>query len=82
MEAASNKMPEGLGWRVTASIVGFFASIVGIIVWLFFYAANYSVYQNIAVIALIVAGFVAAMGATWAAWGIKQAARQSDKGRS
>lgn len=82
MEAASNKMPEGLGWRVTASIVGFFASIVGIIVWLFFYASNYSVYQNIAVIALILVGFVAAMGATWAAWGIKQVSRQSDKGRS
>ena len=68
-------MPEGMGWRVAASILGFFGTIIGIIVWLFFYAGNYSVYQNIAVVAVILIAFVAVMGATWAAWGIRQAER-------
>ena len=69
----NNPIPEGMGWRVAASILGFFGSIIGIVVWLFFYAANYNVYQNVAVVAIIFMAFVAVMGATWAAWGIKQA---------
>jgi hypothetical protein len=76
----SNKMPEGVGPRVTVSILAFFGAVVGIIVWFFFYAQNFNVYQNIAVVVVIVIGFVAAMAATWAAWGIKQAARQGQSG--
>lgn len=78
MEARSsdNKMPEGLGSRVTVSILAFFGSLMGIILWLFFYADKFSVYQNIAVVAVILLGFVAAMAATWAAWGMRQAERQ------
>ena len=63
---------EGMGWRVTITILTFFASIIGIILWLFFYAENFNVYQNIAVIVVILLGFIAVMGATWASWGMKQ----------
>jgi type VI protein secretion system component VasK len=82
METTSrnNKMPEGLGARVTVSIVAFFGAVIGTILWLFFYAQNFNVYQNIAVVAVILIGFIAAMAATWAAWGMRQAARQSEKG--
>jgi membrane-bound metal-dependent hydrolase YbcI (DUF457 family) len=75
-----NSTPEGLGSRVTVSILTFFGSLIGIVLWLFFYADKFTVYQNIAVVAVILIGFVATMGATWAAWGIKQAERQGKKG--
>lgn len=76
----NNMMPEGIGSRVTVSILAFFGALIGSIVWLFFYAQNFNVYQNIAVVAVIILGFTAAMAATWAAWGIRQAARQGEKG--
>lgn len=76
----SNNVPEGLGSRVAISILTFFGSLIGIILWLFFYAEKFNVYQNIAVVVVILLGFVAVMGATWAAWSMKQAEqRRSDK---
>ena len=68
----SKSIPEGMGWRITITILTFFASIIGIILWLFFYAQNFNVYQNIAVVVVILLGFIAVMGATWASWGMKQ----------
>lgn len=79
----SKSFPEGMGWIVATSIITFFASIIGIILWLFFYAENFNVYQNIAVIVVILLGFIAVMGATWASWGMKQrGAWRSKKGDS
>ena len=67
-----NKTPEGMGWRIAASTLAVFGSVIGIILWLFFYADIVNVYQNIAVVVAILLGFVAIMGATWSSWGIKQ----------
>ena len=64
---------EGFGWRVSVSIVSFVLLIAFIILWLFFYADSYSVYQNIAVIVAAVLLFCGAMGGAWAAWGMKHA---------
>lgn len=63
---------EGMGWRVGVSIVTFFGSMIAVILWLFFYATSFSVYQNIALVVVILLGFIAVMGATWASWGMKQ----------
>jgi VIT1/CCC1 family predicted Fe2+/Mn2+ transporter len=63
---------EGMGWRIGVSIVTFFGATIAGIVWLFFYAGSFSVYQNIAVIVVILLAFIAVMGATWASWGMKQ----------
>jgi len=63
---------DGMGWRVTISILTFFASIIGVIIWLFFYAEDYTIYQNVAIVVVIFLGFIAVMAATWASWGIKQ----------
>jgi protein-S-isoprenylcysteine O-methyltransferase Ste14 len=65
--------PEGMGWRVGVSIVTFFGAMISAILWLFFYAGTFSVYQNIAVVVVILLAFIAVMGATWASWGMKQA---------
>ncbi len=77
----NNNTPKGMGWRVAISILTFFGSIIGIILWLFFYAENFNVYQNIAVIVVIFVIFVAIMGSVWASWGMKQGARLSERRR-
>ena len=62
---------EGMGWRVGVSIITFFGSMIASILWLFFYAGTFSIYQNIAVIVVILLAFSAIMGATWAPWGMR-----------
>ncbi len=71
-EMSSRERPEGMGWRVGVSIVTFFGAMIAVILWLFFYAGSFGVYQNIAVIVVIFLAFIAVMGATWASWGMKQ----------
>ena len=68
----SKSISDGMGWRVTISIITFFASIIVIIIWLFFYAENYTIYQNVAIVVVIFLAFIAIMAATWASWGMKQ----------
>jgi hypothetical protein len=77
--SALSKKPEGMGWRVAVSIVAFFGSIIAVILWLFFYAGNFNVYQNLAVVVVIFLAFIAVIGATWAPWGMKQAAWWTDR---
>jgi membrane protein YdbS with pleckstrin-like domain len=81
MEVGSRrKRMEGMGWRVAASIVAFFGSVIAVILWLFFYAGSFNAYQNIAVVVVILLAFIAVMGATWASWGMKQGAWWSERG--
>lgn len=63
---------EEMGWRVPVSIIAFFGSLIAAILWLFFYAGNYNLYQNAAIVVVIFLVFIAVMGATWAPWGIRQ----------
>ncbi|MFQ5919059.1 MAG: hypothetical protein ACE5I4_03300 [Thermoplasmata archaeon] len=63
----------GMGWRIALSILAFLGLIVFIVVWLFFFAGGFSVYQNIAIIIvafLVFFGIGAAVWATmWMKWG-------------
>ncbi|MDE1857159.1 MAG: hypothetical protein KGH98_03705 [Candidatus Micrarchaeota archaeon] len=68
---------EGMGWRVGVSIISFFGMLISMVLWLFFYAGNYNVYQNIAIIVVIILAFIAIMGATWASFGMMQRGRWS-----
>jgi membrane protein YdbS with pleckstrin-like domain len=77
--STEQKKPEGMGWRVAASIVTFFGFVIAVILWLFFYAMNFNVYQNIAIVVVMILAFVAVMGATWASWGMKQGLGQRSK---
>ena len=63
---------QGMGWRVGVSIVTFFGAMIAVILWLFFYAGSYGVYQDIAVVVVILLAFIAIMGATWTSWGMRQ----------
>ena len=62
---------QGFGWRVSLSIIVGVGWLVFLIVWLFFYAQAFSIYQNIAIfiVSLLVAGGI--IGASWAPWGMR-----------
>jgi len=61
----------GFAWRVSLSIIALFALIAFIVIWLFFYADAFTLYQNVAVTIAAFLVFLAAMGAAWVHWGIK-----------
>jgi len=61
----------GFGWRVALSILVVFGWVIFLIIWLFFYAGDFDVFQNIAIfIASVLAG-IGILAATWASWGIR-----------
>jgi len=61
----------GMHWRVALSIITFFGWIIFLILWLFFYAGSYNVYQNIAIFIVSLLAFIAVNGAAWASWGMR-----------
>lgn len=60
------KMMKVFRWRIVLSIVSFFGLIIFIILWLFFFATGFNVYQNIAMVIVAMLVFLAVMGASWA----------------
>ncbi|UCG95186.1 MAG: hypothetical protein JSV92_04035 [archaeon] len=71
----------GFAWRVSLSIIVFFGWLVFLIIWLFFYAGNFNIYQNIAIFVVSVMTGLAILGAAWASWGIKYGCRTGKKQR-
>ncbi len=70
-----------MGWRISVSVLSFFALVIFFVVWLFFFADSFSVYQNIAVIIVALLAFCGVNGAAWAPWGMKQAEIEKKKKR-
>jgi hypothetical protein len=56
---------KGLGARFAVSIISIVGWIIFLILWLFFYASNYDIYQNIAIIiiSLLILGLI--KGIVW-----------------
>ena len=64
------------GWRVQFSIVCGIGWLVFLIIWLAFYASEYSIYKNLAIIfASIVITFLL-LGGVWAFWSLKMIPRE------
>ncbi len=61
----------GFKWRVWLSIVLPFAALIFLIVWFWFYAQPYNVWQNIAVMLVTILVIGGVLGSIWARWGIK-----------
>ena len=61
----------GLAWRASASAVGFFGWLAFFILWLAFYAGDYNLYENIAIIILSLLAFLALMVAVWVPFGLR-----------
>jgi hypothetical protein len=55
-------------WRIPLSIVTGVGWLVFLVIWLFFYAGDYHVYQNIGVIMLSILAVGLVLGVAWAAW--------------
>lgn len=61
----------GFGWRVAATIVLAVGWLSFIIIWLFFFAAGYTLYQNLAVVIVsLVVGFGVLL-LLWVTWGLR-----------
>jgi len=75
MEKELDEFPDmwNMGWRVALSIVMGVGWLAFFVIWLAFYAGNYSIYKNIGffVASLMIVGGV--LGAAWASWGMKHA---------
>ncbi len=70
---------KGFGWRVSFSIISVVGWLIFLIIWLFFYATDFNVYQNIAIFIVSLLAFGGIMGAVWAPWGIKYGDRFEKK---
>jgi hypothetical protein len=64
------EIPQGMGWKVSLSIIGGVGWLVFLILWLFFYASNYLWEKNVAIflLSLLVMGCI--LGLPWMIWGI------------
>jgi hypothetical protein len=66
----------GFGWRVSTSIITAVGWLSFFIIWLFFYADKFSIYQNIAAIIVSLLVFVGINGAVWATWAMRLAPKE------
>jgi len=68
----------GFTSRIVISIVIPLAMIIFWIIWFFFYAEGFNVYQNIAIFLVSILAVGGILGGIWASWGIKQGQRIKD----
>ena len=69
----------GFTWRVSLSIIVFFGWLVFLIIWLFFYAVDFTIYQNIAIVLASILVVMGTLGASWASWGLKYGRKPSKR---
>ena len=69
----------GFGWRVSLSIIVGIGWLIFLILWLFFYASSFNIYQNIAILIVSLLAVGAIMGASWAPWGMRHGHKFNDK---
>ncbi len=68
---------KGFGWRVSTSIITVVGWLSFIILWLFFYADKYSIYQNIGAVIVSMIVFIGINGAVWGTWAMRMAPRDA-----
>jgi len=61
----------GFRSRIITSIILPLAAIISLIIWFWYYAEPYTVYQNIAVFIVVLLLMGGILGAIWARWGTK-----------
>lgn len=66
-----NMKEESLGWRVIFSIISGIAWLVFLIIWLFYYASEYSIYENIGIFILSIFVVALILGIPWMTWGMR-----------
>ena len=63
----------GFGWRVGVTILLFIGWLSFVIIWLFFFAGKYDIFQNLAILIVSVLVGVGVLAAMWAPWGMRMA---------
>lgn len=63
---------EGLGWRVSLSILSGVGWLVFLVLWLFFYAKNYAWERNVAIFLGSLLALTGIVGMPWAYWAYKK----------
>lgn len=66
------KETEGLGWRVSLSILVGVGWLVFLVMWLFFYAKDYAWEKNVAIFLLSLLLLIGLLGVPWAYWAYKK----------
>jgi hypothetical protein len=61
----------GMGWRIPASILIAVGWLAFVIIWLFFFASAYSIYQNIAVLFVSVVLIAVLYAVVWVGYGLR-----------
>jgi hypothetical protein len=67
----NENFPKPSGWRISLSIGMGIGWLIFLIIWLAFFAGDYSFYRNIAIIMISILIVFLILGGSWAAWGIK-----------
>jgi len=67
------EMPQGFASKIAVSIAVGVGWLIFLVVFLFFYASNYTIYQNIAIFILSILVVCVILGPMWAYWAIKNA---------
>jgi len=62
---------KGFKWRLIISIIIPFATLIFLIVWFWFYAEPYTIWQHIAVILVTLLAIGAILAVVWIGWGKK-----------
>jgi len=70
----------GFAWRVGLSILVVFGWLAFLLIWLFFIAGDYDVFQNIAIFLVSVIVGIGILAAAWATWGIRYASKFGGEG--
>ena len=72
------ELPE-MRWRVSLSIILGVGWLAFLILWLAFYAADFNIYQNIAIVLASILMVGGILGAAWTSWGMKYGRRFKKK---
>jgi hypothetical protein len=75
MKAGAEMMKEvkGLSWRMGLSMNLVPITVIALVGWLWFFAADYSSYENLAAVVVIIVGAIAIMGVTWKTFNAEKA---------
>jgi len=69
----------GFKWRLQLSIIIPLASLVFLIIWFWFYATPFTIWQNIAVILITLLIIGGILGSIWTRWGMKNSWKFENK---
>ncbi len=70
MPAAPREM-RGMGWRIPASILIAVGWLAFIVIWLFFFASDYSIYKNLAILFVSALIGMVVLVAMWIGFGLR-----------